>query len=412
MGRSRTCRLPYKDEAGNEGYFLSPKDLCAIDLLGDLVNAGVSSIKIEGRMKSAEYVGTVVRIYRKYLDLALRGKSYQVDPKDQEDLLQVFNRGGFSQGYLAGQPGQSLLSGRIPKHQGVLVGKVLQRPKEKDLVDISFTKQLTLGDGIEIHGREINSNILTYYRDMGKKVARIGDFKGDIRKGDLVYRTSSKTLTGEIRNTFSRGTGQSSRTIPVSMEEARLNARSLELLELVGLENHKKRIGSYSRGMKQRLGIAQALLNEPKLLICDEPTSALDPVGRKEILDILETVKGKTTVLFSTHILSDVERICDRVAVLHDGGIQLCGTLQELKTQRKAETIVVEFKSAQDNAAFREKNPQLTMEAKERTLTIHTGDLMATQKIIMRSLLEAELYPEKIEVAEPTIESLFLGVVS
>jgi len=196
------------------------------------------------------------------------------------------------------------------------------------------------------------------------------------------------------------------------MEEARLNARSLELLELVGLENHKKRIGSYSRGMKQRLGIAQALLNEPKLLICDEPTSALDPVGRKEILDILETVKGKTTVLFSTHILSDVERICDRVAVLHDGGIQLCGTLQELKTQRKAETIVVEFKSAQDNAAFREKNPQLTMEAKERTLTIHTGDLMATQKIIMRSLLEAELYPEKIEVAEPTIESLFLGVVS
>lgn len=214
---AQPCRLPYRDEAGNEGYFLSPKDLCAVDLLGDLVEAGATSIKIEGRMKSPEYVGTVVRIYRKYLDLALRGKSYQVDPKDEEDLLQVFNRGGFSKGYLTGQPGQSLLSGRIPKHQGVLVGKVLQRPKEKDLVDISFSKQLTIGDGIEIHGREINSNILTYYRDLGKKIARIGDFKGDVRKGDLVYRTSSKILSGEIKTTFSRGIGQSSRTIPVTM---------------------------------------------------------------------------------------------------------------------------------------------------------------------------------------------------
>lgn len=196
------------------------------------------------------------------------------------------------------------------------------------------------------------------------------------------------------------------------MDDSRIKSRSLELLELVGLENHKKRIGSYSRGMKQRLGIAQALLNEPKLLICDEPTSALDPVGRKEILDILETVKGKTTVLFSTHILSDVERICDRVAVLHQGKIQLCGTLQELKTQHKAEIIIVEFKTAEENIRFQGNNPQFAMEGKERTLTIRTGDLAQTQRMLMKSLLDGELYPEKIEVAEPTIESLFLGVVS
>lgn len=75
--------------------------------------------------------------------------------------------------------------------------------------------------------------------------------------------------------------------------------------------------------MKQRLGIAQALLHKPKLLICDEPTSALDPVGRKEILDILVQAKGKTTVLFSTHILADVERICDNIAFINDGKILL-----------------------------------------------------------------------------------------
>lgn len=93
--------------------------------------------------------------------------------------------------------------------------------------------------------------------------------------------------------------------------------RSKELLELVGLGQENRRIKGFSRGMKQRLGIAQALLNRPKLLICDEPTSALDPAGRKEILDILLAAKEQTTVLFSTHILLDVERICTEVAFLN-----------------------------------------------------------------------------------------------
>src|SRR5450756_1097864 len=100
--------------------------------------------------------------------------------------------------------------------------------------------------------------------------------------------------------------------------------------------------------MKQRLGIAQALLNEPKLLICDEPTSALDPIGRKEILDILLAVKGKTTVVFSTHILADVERICDHVAVLNNGRLALCGTLAELKAKHKADRLFIEFATSAD----------------------------------------------------------------
>lgn len=108
-------------------------------------------------------------------------------------------------------------------------------------------------------------------------------------------------------------------------------SRAKELLELVGLAEETRKIRGFSRGMKQRLGIAQALFHRPGLLICDEPTSALDPVGRKEILDILMAVKEETTVLFSTHILADVERICDEVAFLHRGEIVLRGTMEEVR---------------------------------------------------------------------------------
>lgn len=133
-----------------------------------------------------------------------------------------------------------------------------------------------------------------------------------------------------------------------------IREKSIELLKLVGLDVENKRIKGFSRGMKQRLGIAQALLNSPKLLICDEPTSALDPMGRKEVLDILSSVKEHTTVVFSTHILSDVERICDRIAFLHEGRIALSGTLEEIKNIRNGDSIELEFLTEQDMERFLE----------------------------------------------------------
>lgn len=132
------------------------------------------------------------------------------------------------------------------------------------------------------------------------------------------------------------------------MDRADIAARSKELLELVGLGGEHRRIKGFSRGMKQRLGIAQALLNRPKLLICDEPTSALDPVGRKEILDILLAVKEQTTVLFSTHILSDVERICNESAFLKDGKIALQGTIYQLLNKRSSDGFIIETEQKKD----------------------------------------------------------------
>ncbi len=195
----------------------------------------------------------------------------------------------------------------------------------------------------------------------------------------------------------------------------KIKTRSNELMALVGLEGHNKKIGGFSRGMKQRLGIAQALLNEPRLLICDEPTSALDPIGRKEILDILQTVKGRTTVVFSTHILSDVERICDQIAVLDQGKLALSGTLQELKAQHKADSILIEFGSTKEKERFMGlpgiKSLLVHSEQSAMGVYLHTADVAKTEIIVLEALAANKLLPLRLEVLEPTMEGMFMEVV-
>lgn len=164
----------------------------------------------------------------------------------------------------------------------------------------------------------------------------------------------------------------------VGMDRVTAKKRISKLLELVGLSNSNKKINGFSRGMKQRLGMAQALIGEPKLLICDEPTSALDPIGRSEILDILRRIKGETTVIFSTHILSDVARICDRVAVLSKGRIALESVVSDLKLQRRSKSITLEFDEP-----------------------VEADD-------VLRILSEHDLSPANYETAETSIEELFL----
>lgn len=200
----------------------------------------------------------------------------------------------------------------------------------------------------------------------------------------------------------------------VGLSDSVIKKRSSKLLELVGLSKSNKKIGAFSRGMKQRLGVAQALINEPKLLICDEPTSALDPIGRKEILDILRQIKGETTVIFSTHILSDVERICDRAAVLHGGKIILEGTLAELKMNHKKEGFKIEFVSAEESARFCEKAPEELLLGKEiagNELILHVKDLAAAEKIALQIFIQNDILPSRFELLEASIENLFLEAV-
>ncbi len=206
------------------------------------------------------------------------------------------------------------------------------------------------------------------------------------------------------------------------MDRKHIQKRSEELLEMVGLEKEHKRIGGFSRGMKQRLGIAQALLNSPKLLICDEPTSALDPIGRKEILDILVKGKEETTIIFSTHILSDVERICDSIAVLNDGKAVMQGTLSEIRKAHKKDSLSLIFNSEKEVKEFladsairdmQEKKVFLVEHAEEKEkILLHTRHLKNVQGEAFKACTRLECYPKEIVLTEPTLESVFMEVVN
>ena len=191
------------------------------------------------------------------------------------------------------------------------------------------------------------------------------------------------------------------------MKKAECDTRLKELLELVGLGDEKHRIKGFSRGMKQRLGIAQALLNRPKLLICDEPTSALDPVGRKEILDILLTVREQTTVLFSTHILSDVERICTDVAFLNNGVVETQGMLSDIKIRYRSEEYLVETENDADALKLIQDFPSMK-QIDRYQLTFCESVLCAFD--VLRYVSEQHIALLKFERVEPTLESLFMEV--
>ena len=191
--------------------------------------------------------------------------------------------------------------------------------------------------------------------------------------------------------------------------------RSKELLSMVGLENTNRRIRGFSRGMKQRLGIAQALLNEPRLLICDEPTSALDPIGRKEILDILSIARERTTIVFSTHILSDVERIADSIGVINDGKLILEGPVQEIKNKKRKDTIKLILSNPEMAKELMSRINELTfvleVALEKEGILIKLTNAEEFGKEILSLLVREDIPVLRYEILEPSLENVFLEVV-
>lgn len=188
-----------------------------------------------------------------------------------------------------------------------------------------------------------------------------------------------------------------------------LAGRIEELLTMVGLADEKRRIQGFSRGMRQRLGIAQSLIHKPALLICDEPTSALDPVGRKELLDVLKAAREHTSILFSSHILSDIERISDRYALLEQGVIMQNGTVADISGNQSKRRIDLIPEYAADIDRLLAAEPALTAEDGILTISNATDDDMLRLTALISEL---RIPVRKLERHEPTLEDLFLEVIS
>lgn len=202
-----TCRLPYSllknEQTVDRGFLLSSKDVCTLDIIPELIKAGVKSFKIEGRMKSPEYVGLVTSVYRKYIDLAYSNREYKVENQDRENLMQIFNRGGFSTGYLKGKLGKDMMFKYKPNHIGVYIGQVEHYNPNKGYVKIKLDKQLFLGDSLSIKDGTCkiselmigNNNIKSGQKG---QIVTVGRIYGKINNGDKAYRTVAINLNKEV----------------------------------------------------------------------------------------------------------------------------------------------------------------------------------------------------------------------
>lgn len=198
------------------------------------------------------------------------------------------------------------------------------------------------------------------------------------------------------------------------MSGAALHERTSMLLDLAGLTDVTSKVGGFSRGMKQRLGIAQALINAPRLLLLDEPTSALDPMGRKDVLDMITSLRGRTTVFFSTHILSDVERVCDTVAILDRGRMVTQAPIHELKARYGKDKVVVEVTENADALAreFSEHSwATTTTRGDEGQIEITVTDLSAAQHDIPAIVAACGSGLARLEAGEIGLEEVFVDLV-
>ncbi len=265
---AQPCRLPYRlkkrgspaESGGERRFLLSASDMCSLGMIKELINAGVSSFKIEGRMKSPEYVAITTGIYRKYIDSIRSGReidrnSLQADIKE---LRQIYSRGGFTDAYLRGYSDMRLMSEKTQKHSGIEAGVLLKYDRKKRLAVVKLSEKLSNGDGIEIRdGRAAVGNIVTYILDnsSGKQVKSLEAGKtgtiGDIplRQGSAppsagapLYKLSDKKQMERAADSY--------KIIPPRVEvdmrfEGKVNSRAVLRV---------KPCGAYGRGTREEAG--------------------------------------------------------------------------------------------------------------------------------------------------------------
>lgn len=195
-------------------------------------------------------------------------------------------------------------------------------------------------------------------------------------------------------------------------------ARVNELLELFDLADvRKRRIGGFSRGMRQRLGLAQALVNRPELLFLDEPVSALDPAGRKDVLGLIESLRGQCTVFMSSHILADVERVCDTIGIIARGRLLIKAPRESLLAQVATPVFEVATEAGSEKelkewaASVSQKGWASSVSVDGFTARIPVQDIESAKRELLPSALQAGLVLTRFELLKPSLEDIFLRLV-
>lgn len=200
---------------------------------------------------------------------------------------------------------------------------------------------------------------------------------------------------------------------------AERSTKTNELIALAGLEEaQKRRIGGFSRGMRQRLAMAQALMNHPKVLFLDEPASALDPVGRKEVLEFIEGLRGQCTVFMSTHILADVERICDTIGIIHRGKLVIAGSRESLLASYAVPAFEVEVEAQSVSGltpwsdSLRQERWVKSVQLEGYVARVVVNDVEKAKRELLGSITQQGMFINRYEVVRPSLEDIFLQLVN
>jgi ABC-2 type transport system ATP-binding protein len=237
----------------------------------------------------------------------------------------------------------------------------------------------------------------------GRRLAeRIGALDQDPRYYGWMTGRELLTFTGRLHGL--RGTG--------------LAARVDETLATIGLtEAARRRVGAYSGGMRQRLGIGQAILPRPQVLFLDEPVSSLDPEGRRDVLDLIEGLRGTCTVFMSTHILNDVERVCDHVAILNHGRLVTATTMAQLLARHAQPVLEIEAEPGQAPAtetlaaALRAQPWAKEVTVSRELVRVLVTDAAAAAPVAFALVAQSGLRVARFERVRPTLEDVFLALV-
>ncbi|MCP4359990.1 MAG: ABC transporter ATP-binding protein [Chloroflexi bacterium] len=199
------------------------------------------------------------------------------------------------------------------------------------------------------------------------------------------------------------------------MDKAQRRKRIAEMLELVGLADAAKRpIRGFSGGMVQRLGIAQAMLHEPPVLLLDEPTSSLDPAGRYELLTLIESLRGRVTVFLSSHILDDVERVCDTIGIIRQGELLLLSDREELLRNYAADAVILEVEEPSSLPGFVAELEKLAwvtaVIAENGRVRINVNNMPVAKRALLPLTLQHELILHRYEWVRPSLEEIFLQI--